>query len=373
MKNKIEYIYIHVPFCLSKCGYCSFYSERFAPDLKRKYLRFLQEEIAFCQQKFELKPKTIYFGGGTPSLLSGKEIDAILHNFDLTETREITLEANPVCITPKYTETISQTKINRISLGIQSFDDSELQLLGRLHNGKQAENALRLLRENGFSNLSFDLIYGLPKQTINDLRFSLEKFIELAPPHISTYCLSLEPDVPLYFMKSQIPHDEQVAEFYFLIRETLIDAGYRQYEISNFAQPGMASQHNLCYWNDQFYLGLGPAAAGYLFNGNHRIRYTNPADLQEYFQQIEAKIIFPEAEEITETEQEKEFIFLALRKTEGLNLSEFQNKFGENFREKYKLIIEKYQRVKLLELTDEYVKLLPEAYFVSNEILAEFV
>ncbi|MDO9576575.1 MAG: radical SAM family heme chaperone HemW [Candidatus Cloacimonadales bacterium] len=380
----LEHIYIHVPFCLRKCGYCSFYSDVFDEAKKQKYLHFLQEEIELWQQSYILKPKTLYFGGGTPSLLSAEEIDSIINRFDSSQIEEITLEVNPVTITEKYTEEISKTKINRISLGVQSFKDDELKLLGRLHDAHQAENAYRILRRNGFENISFDLIFGLPNQKKEDLLFTLGKFIDLQPEHISTYCLSLEENVPLYPLKSQIPADEIVSDFYSLIRKKLLEAGYRQYEISNFAKPGFESKHNLCYWNDKSYLGLGPAAAGYLISchpersrrtkkNNELIRYTNPANLKEYFQQIETKKISQNQEELSCEDHEKEFIFLALRKSEGMDLNKFRNTFQIDFPEKYKIVIEKFSKEKLLETEGDFVRLSSAAYFVSNEIFAEFM
>ncbi len=391
MKNnnlpRIEHIYIHVPFCLQKCGYCSFYSEILSNEKKQKYLKSLLAEIALFQKKYFFKPKTIYFGGGTPSLLTAKEITAILDQFDLSQCEEITLEANPITIREDYADEIWQTPINRISLGVQSFRNDELQLLGRLHDAKQAEEAFQILKQNGVQNISFDLIYGLPNQTKDDLLVSLEKFIELQPDHISTYCLSLEEEVPLYHQKNQIPPDESVVEFYFLIRERLLEVGYRQYEISNFARSGSESKHNLSYWDDKFYLGLGPAASGYIcppecfdeiemyrrMKGNKRIRYTNPSDVNDYIGQITQGKLCEIFHEIDPETHEKEFIFLALRKTEGLDLNRFKHNFGTDFRKKYKLIIEKYQRQNLLEIEGRFFRLKPEAYFVSNEILAEFV
>ncbi|MCF7793878.1 MAG: radical SAM family heme chaperone HemW [Candidatus Cloacimonetes bacterium] len=371
--NSIEHVYIHVPFCLQKCGYCSFYSEVFSIESKQKYLKSLLKEIELFHQQFEIKPKTIYFGGGTPSLLSNKEINSILRQFDLSQIEEITLEANPVTLTEDYSKALSITPVNRISLGIQSFDDKELKLLGRLHKTKQAEFAIKILRENGFSNISFDLIYGLPNQKIADLKFSIEKFIELDPKHISTYCLSLDENVPLFSKRDKIPADDKVSESYFLIREKLLEADYHQYEISNFAKPGFESKHNLCYWNDKFYLALGPAASGYLPFKNEMIRHTAPSDLNRYIDQIKQKIICGNYQKISREDHEKEFIFLAFRKTEGLNLTEFHNKFKIDFTKKYKLIIEKYLKQNLLAIESDFIRLSPEAYFVSNEILAEFM
>ena len=365
----IKYIYIHVPFCLKKCNYCSFYSEIYSDDLKKKFVSYLIKEIKLFKNKFHLKSETIYFGGGTPSLLSSEDINNIISEFNLTDIKEITLEANPLNIDKIYAKELAETLINRISLGVQSFLDKELELLGRLHNAEQIYKAYENLRNSGFKNISFDLIYGLPNQTIEDVSFSLERMVDLDPEHISTYCLSLEKDVPLYNMKKQIPSDEEVSEFYYFIRDKLMTAGYEHYEISNFAKEGFESRHNLCYWNDEFYLGLGPAASGYI----ERNRYTNPSDLYEYFIQIETLEVFGNFRSLSKSDHEKEFIFLSLRKTVGMNLKEFQKKFQTDFLKKYSKIIAKYLENKFIEIEEEFIRLTPKAYFVSDEIFSEFV
>ncbi|MCK4695362.1 MAG: radical SAM family heme chaperone HemW, partial [Candidatus Cloacimonetes bacterium] len=332
----IKYIYIHIPFCLKKCNYCSFYSEIYSEDLKKNFVSCLIEEIKLFKDKFDIKPETIYFGGGTPSLLFSDDLNTIISNLvpiqQLPDGNiEITLEANPININKIQGKELAETLINRISLGVQSFLDKELKLLGRLHNAEQIYKAYENLRSAGFKNISFDLIYGLPNQTIKDVTFSLERIIDLDPEHISTYCLSLGKDVPLYNMKKQIPSDEEVSKFYYFIRDKLMTAGYEHYEISNFAKEGFESRHNLCYWNDEFYLGLGRAASGYI----ERNRYTNPSDLYEYFIQIETMEVFGNFRSLSKSDHEKEFIFLSLRKTAGMNLKEFQKKFQTDFLKKY--------------------------------------
>jgi oxygen-independent coproporphyrinogen-3 oxidase len=361
----IEHIYIHVPFCLKKCDYCSFYSEIFSEEVKNKYLTNLTKEIEAYKAHFKIQPRTIYFGGGTPSLLLPEEIESILQRFNTSNTIEATLEINPVSITCEYANKLKQTSINRISLGAQSFVDEELKLLGRLHNSKQIIKAYDHLRAAGFTNISLDLIYGLPRQKKSDLLFSIEKSIELDPEHISTYCLSLDEDVPLFSQKALIPDDETVSEFYYLIRKKLISAGFEQYEISNFARKRFESEHNLCYWKDKFYLGLGPAAAGYI----DLFRYTNPADIKKYFQMD----LFLNWKKISDEDHEKEFIFLALRKTKGMNLKDFQFSFKENFLLKYEKEIAKYLENKYLEIAGDFIRLTPKSYFISNEIFTEFM
>jgi len=395
----INHIYIHIPFCLKKCGYCSFFSVEYSQSLKEKYLGFLLQEFEIYQQKYQIKPITIYFGGGTSSLLSAKDLDKILSEFEFTNECEITLEANPININEEYVQKLSTTPINRISLGVQSFLDKELKMLGRLHDSEKVYSAFKCLRNSGFENISFDLIYGLPNQKIDNVEFSLTKMIELNPEHISTYCLSLEKDVPLFKNKSQIPDDETVARFYYLIRKKMISAGFKQYEISNFAKPGFESKHNFSYWNDRSYLGFGPSASGYLKTNEGNFRYTNPADLEDYFESVKTSEVekhrnvrrssdclekkgsrhsedstkSKHSEVLTEEDHKKEFIFLSLRKTDGINLKDFQSDFGENFLQKYEKTIAKYLQNKYLEIVGDFIRLTPKAYFVSNEILKEFV
>lgn len=364
--NPIRHFYLHIPFCRQKCGYCSFHSVTFSDDLMQKYLVALQKEIQAQSAKYNFQPRTIYFGGGTPSLLSAQEIVSILDNFDLSQTEEITLEVNPITITLEYAKELKQTPINRISMGVQSWIDAELQTLGRIHDSKVAIKAFTNLREAGFENISLDLIYGLPNQKISDLRYSIQQMIHLQPEHISTYCLSLEKDVPLFKQIGDIPNDEVVAGFYFEIRKSLLETGYEHYEISNFAKPGLYSRHNSVYWKDTNYLGLGAAAAGYMGD----FRYQNNS-LSEYLGDIEASRFFLNQEENTLVDKEQEYIFLHLRTSAGIGLNEFETKFGVAFPIKYQQIIHKYQE--FFQISEMRIALQPDAYFISNSILSEFM
>ena len=319
----ISYVYIHVPFCLRKCSYCSFFSIEFSKETSSRFVKYLINEINLFKQEYCIKPKTIYFGGGTPSLLAVEQINLIISQFDISEVEEITLECNPVNVNIDFVDELKNTQINRISLGAQSFLDKELKILGRLHKTDEIRNSYKILRDHGYNNISLDLIYGLPNQTKKDIEFSLNEIVKLDPEHISTYCLSLEKDVSLFSKIDQIPTDEKVAEFYYLIRNKLISAGYDHYEISNFAKSGFESKHNLCYWNDDYYLGFGPSAAGYVGN----IRYTNPADLEKYYKMLDENKIITNKTILSDDDHEKEYIFLGLRKAVGLDLIEFENKF----------------------------------------------
>ena len=362
----IEHIYIHVPFCLKSCTYCSFFKVNYSFNAKQEYIKILLQEIDLYINLYNVQPKTIYFGGGTPSLLNVDNLMMILSKFDLKSCTEITLETNPIQVNSKFIKDFSNTPINRISLGIQSLIDHELILLGRLHRAKDIEKTMDILRENSYNNISFDLMYGLPYQTIHEVKLSIEKMIEYSPDHFSIYCLSLENDVPLFKEKKNIPNDEAASKMYKMLRNTLDSNHYKQYEISNFAKNGFESKHNLSYWKGKNYLGIGAGASGYIDN----IRYTNPENLNNYQKNINKRILFSDSEKLSFHTREKEFIFLQLRKTQGMNLSDYENRFNQNFLKKYETIIRKL--TDFLIISDGFIKLSSKAYFISDEIFSAF-
>jgi len=373
-----EHVYIHIPFCLRKCSYCSFYSEVYSASAINQFLDYLLREISLVKDHFSLKPRTIYFGGGTPSLLKKEELEKIISSFDISNLEEMSLEANPVNITPEFSKDLLELGINRISLGVQSFLNKELKILGRLHDQKMIYEAWDILRENGFSNLSLDLMYGLPHQRKVDLEYSLQEALTLAPQHISIYCLSLENNVPLFSEKNQLPADDTVAGFFHYIRQILIEYGFKHYEISNFSKPGFESRHNLAYWNDKSYIGFGPSASGYICSEAdqkdfHGFRYTNKADLEKYYNDLDDGKIIPDKQILSKDDHQKEFIFLSLRRSDGFDLNTFYEKFDENFLQKYNFILEKYLNLGLLEINNNRVILKPDAYFISNEIFSDFI
>jgi len=262
MSQPIEHCYIHIPFCEKKCPYCSFFSiAQEESPLREQYCQLLQKELEILQTNWKIIPKTIYFGGGTPSVLEPRQLQTIIEKFDDEYFEEITIEVNPIHLTEKFIRGISETKINRISIGAQSFLDKELLLLGRLHREIHTINGFNLLRKNHFDNLSLDIIYGLPNQTLEDLKITIEKVLSLNPEHVSLYCLSLDESVPLFKKKEQIPPDDTVADMYNFIRHQLTESDYIQYEISNFSKAGYQSKHNLCYWTHKEYVGLGAGAS----------------------------------------------------------------------------------------------------------------
>jgi oxygen-independent coproporphyrinogen III oxidase len=365
----IEHIYFHIPFCLSKCGYCSFYSIPYHSEIAHSFMETLHKEIELYQQTLQIRPKTIYFGGGTPSLLKPNEINKLLSDFDLSGCEEITLEMNPITVTEKYLEDLARTRVNRISLGVQSFVDKELKFLERRHTASMVVQKFKLLRDFGFHNISFDLMYGLPNQTPEDIQISLDATLSLNPEHISSYCLSIEEQTPFGEKAVKTLDDDLVADMYFFLRKTLIENGYVHYEISNFAKKGYESRHNLAYWDGKQYLGLGAGASGFIGN----VRYQNTEDLDQYFHDMEIKKLYPNGKEESSSDLAKEFIFMNLRKANGFQLSKFKELFGRDFLHEYGDIIQKYTRMNLLTIHEDSITLSPGAYFISNEILQDFM
>ncbi len=369
MKQTINHIYIHYPFCTSRCGYCSFYTQNFSLAKQKDYLEILRQEIGLVNNLYDLLPQTIYLGGGSPSLLTPNQIEEIiqlLHGNKLT--CEISLECNPITLTPKYIDNLAKTQINRLSLGIQSLDDRFLDYLGRKHKAKQVKTTLQNLRYSNFTNISGDLIYGLPKQKISDVERDIDKFIELELNHISIYCLSLDSDAPLYPDRSLIPEDELVADMYLLICTRLKEAGFTQYEISNFSKGRYQSQHNLAYWQQKDYLGLGAGAYGTI----DKIRYNN-SSFNEWEQSIRKEILFPEQEFLSRHDKLNEYIMLQLRLNQGLSLSKLKEIYAYDMVKEKKAILELFSSQNLIKQNDEKIYLTDKSRFISNYIISELM
>ena len=368
-KELIRHLYIHVPFCIRKCGYCSFYSKVPTAAEYVSFIKTLLIELDYYKRNYELDCETIYLGGGTPSLLDNKQLETIIRQIPRQNNCEITLEANPGDISESKIESWEHLEINRISVGLQSMKDDELEFLGRRHNVAESLNAIQLLQNSDIKNISFDLIYGLPGQNLADVEFSMNQYLKLSPEHISTYCLSLADDCALAEYKNKLPSDEIVSDMYFMIRSMLLSRDWLHYELSSFCMESRESRHNLAYWTQRKYLGCGPSAAGYVSG----FRYQNPASYDKWLEDISSLKFFNNHENIDEVIREKEYIILALRTTKGLDIADFNKEFKIDFLEKYREILVKYQKLKLVEQHDGYIRLMPKGYFISNEILSNFV
>ena len=400
-------LYVHVPFCVRKCSYCAFYSVPLAGDRVKAYLSALKQEIELrklealeksqkkleresqleSQVKSQIKSQiksqaefsTLFVGGGTPTALNESELDALLTlintNYRFRTGAEKTVEANPGTLTTEKLKVLKKQGINRISLGVQSFNNALLKQISRIHEEAEVLASVKKLRQMGFANLNFDLIFGLPGQTLKDWKNSLEKAVSLRPEHISVYGLMVEEGTPLalrHDMEDVLPDDDLQADMYYLTREILESAGYRHYETSNFALPGYECQHNLGYWHGKEYLGLGPGAVSCL---NNR-RWKNAEDLNLYYEALmEGKFpITPEEEEeLSEQGKRTERIILGLRLATGINLEEFAKEFGKKLNELYPEVLERQIRNEVLILEDGYLRLNPQYWFVANSVLQEFV
>ncbi|HAU31897.1 MAG: Oxygen-independent coproporphyrinogen III oxidase [Desulfotomaculum sp. 46_296] len=374
-------IYIHVPFCLGKCSYCDFVSYRWEPDKVRSYLGALAKEVKIRGRKMPGNYKqveSLYIGGGTPTCLKGEEIlfviKKLLFYFDLLPGAEISLEANPGTVGMEKLEFLHRAGINRLSIGAQACQVRLLKLLGRKHSFEDVRDAVRLARKAGFRNISIDLIFGIPGQTIGDWNESLRRVIELAPEHISAYGLHLADGTPLYEIvnkgKLDILEEENELEMYERAIEVLTDAGFEHYEISNFALPGRQCRHNLLYWRNLPYLGLGPAAYSYL---NNR-RFGNVKSLEKYIQRIgEGKLAEAESEKLSQRIRMAETVILGLRLLKGINLNEFALRFGKRLDEVYPQQIDKFVKLKLIEHDGRIIRLTRKGLAVSNQVFVEFV
>ncbi len=367
-------IYIHIPFCKQACTYCNFH---FSTSLKQKndLIAALLKEVCLVPL-FNGNPtiETIYFGGGTPSILQPNElqdiITAIYRKFPVADHAEITLEANPDDISIQQLAHWKQIGINRLSIGIQSFYERDLVWMNRAHNAQQAAQSIQLSREAGIHNISADLIYGIPGLSDGEWHANVEKLIALKVPHISCYALTVEPSTALHYqIRKQQRADmdqEQQAKQFLLLMDWLTHNGYEHYEISNFSLPGHRSRHNSSYWLGKPYYGFGPAA--HSFDGVHT-RSWNVANNSRYIKALAADTIPREKEILTETQQLNEYIMTALRTTEGVDLGHVEHQFGNSYKENVLRSATTYLPARLL-LQDNFLKLTREGKLFADGIAA---
>jgi len=378
-------LYIHIPFCERKCPYCDFYSLTGSADLQRQFVRALLTEIERISVQFSETPlfvETLFFGGGTPSLLPTNALEELIqslhHHFQIAPTAEITIEANPGTVDQGKFEAYFSMGFNRISLGIQSFRDDELRRLGRIHTAAEAEAAIQSARKAGFTNISLDLIFGIPGQTQNHWQENLEKALCWQPAHISTYNLIYEANTPFWHGRKSgkiKPLDEQIEwEMYRSTVETLQANGYTQYEISNFSLPGKACRHNQNYWNGTAYLGMGPSAHSF----RAKKRWWNVRDVTVYISRLREKKLPIDGQEFLSPQQRKmEFIFLSLRQKQGLSLSAYKKQFGKNFLDEFSHALESIHKTEektgpLLVLQDDRLFLTTRGFWLSDSLFEWF-
>ena len=370
-------IYIHIPFCKRRCIYCDFFSTT-QSDQKSTYVRALCEELRIRKDYLQEEDiETIYLGGGTPSQLSQKELESIfttIYNiYKVKEDAEITLEANPDDLTPEYVSMLCQLPINRISMGIQTFQENTLKLLHRRHTAQQAVEAFHRCRETGFQNISIDLMYGLPGETLETWIHDLKQAIDLHPEHISAYHLIYEEGTVLWKLREECQVKEADEDLSVSLFSTLIDmltqAGYQHYEISNFCLPGLHSQHNSSYWTGKNYLGCGPSAHSY----NGVSRQWNVASLDKYMTGISSGQPDFELEELDLYTRYNDFVITSIRTCWGMPLSRLQTEYGEELYHYCLRMAKPHLEQGLLELQDEVLKLTSKGIFVSDGIMSDLL
>lgn len=369
-------IYIHIPFCKSRCIYCGFYSTTLL-DLRKKYINAVCREMELRKNYIREPFSTIYLGGGTPSLLDEAELTKLflyINNvYDVDRNAEITMECNPDDITPEFTNMLSRLPINRVSMGAQTFADSRLRLLHRRHNSDEVKHAVKLLREAGIKNISIDLMFGFPDESLSQWKEDISAAMALNVEHISAYSLMYEEDTPLWKMLDtgkvkEIDEELSLTMFKELVCQ-LTDAGYEHYEISNFARPGYRSRHNSSYWHQVPYIGLGAAAHSFDLNS----RQWNVADLKLYIEEINNGIIPMEREELDNDTTFNDIITTALRTSDGIDLNALETRLGKRYRNTLISAAGKHLEQGLLERRHDRLRLTAEGIFISDMVMSDLM
>jgi oxygen-independent coproporphyrinogen-3 oxidase len=366
-------IYLHIPFCKKACHYCNFH---FSTSMRHadKMIAAIHAELQLRKKEAQRPVETIYFGGGTPSVLSKEHIvgmlDQVHQHYDVIQSPEITLEANPDDLTLEYMQALQEAGINRFSIGIQSFHDSELKLMNRAHNASQALSSVTLAKKE-FDNVSIDLLFGNPNTTLDDWKRNLDHALQLEVPHISSYALTLEPKTALerFVDKGLVSLlDENVveAQFHHLV-DTLTQAGYDHYELSSFGKPGYHSQNNTGYWQGKTYLGIGPSAHG--FDGNQR--YWNVSNNASYMQQITKGELPQTIEKLSVVDIFNESIMIGLRASWGVSLQAMENKLGLRYRQHLEDQAKRFMDEGLLHIENNALKTTRKGAFLADGISAE--
>lgn len=373
-------IYVHIPFCMKKCFYCDFVSYCNKENLVDEYIKCLKKEIESKKNKSKLGIDTIYIGGGTPSFINENHIKDIIYilkeSFDIDKETEITIEVNPGTVNENKLEIYKEVGINRLSMGLQSTNNELLKMLGRIHTYEQFLESYNMAKNIVFKNINVDLMIGLPNQKLEEVNDSVKKVINLKPNHISVYSLILEEGTKIAkkIKKGELilPKDELEREMYWNVKNQLQDNGYNHYEISNFAKKGFESKHNMNCWNQKEYLGFGAAAHSYFKS----IRYSNIENIEEYIKNIKNNE-FEKNKEIHEIqtidEAKKEYMLLGLRKIEGVNITEFKNKFIDNPLYLFRKELSKLVEEELIEIDINTIKLTNKGIDLANIVWEEFV
>lgn len=373
-------VYIHIPFCKRKCFYCDFCSYDNSSEYHEEYIESIIKEIKNFNQEENLIVKTIYVGGGTPSIIEANLIKKVLielnNKFEIDKNVELTIEINPGTVNKEKLEMYKSIGINRLSIGLQSTNDNLLKTIGRIHNYEEFETCYELARATNFSNINVDLMIGLPTQTIQDVKESLKNIISKNPEHISVYSLILEDDTKLKKLVDNkildIPDEDIERNMYWIVKNTLEENGYEQYEISNFAKKSYESKHNTDCWKQKEYIGFGTAAHSYFNN----VRYSNTCNIYDYIKNIKNNQFQKniEIQELQEKDiQMNEYMILGLRMMQGVNVKNFIEKFGENPKIRYQKEIKKLENQNLIVVDEMFIKLTKKGIDFANIVWSEFI
>ncbi|MDD3223841.1 MAG: radical SAM family heme chaperone HemW [Clostridium sp.] len=365
-------LYVHIPFCKQKCLYCDFPSFCNVDFLMEDYIDALVIELKKIEGN---KISTIFIGGGTPTYLSLqalKKLKKVFLELDIDKKIEFTVEGNPGTFSKKKLEILKSMGVNRLSIGLQAVQDKLLKELGRIHNFNEFLESYNIARKVGFENINIDLMFGLPNQSFDDWKKTLNEVLKLNPQHLSCYSLIIEEGTPFYklYNEDNLPEEDLVLKMYEYTKEILKQNGYNHYEISNFAKEGYECRHNLVYWELLNYIGVGSSSHSY-YNGK---RYKNEANVKKYIEKINenGSAVIEEHQNSLEDDME-EFVFLGLRKMDGISIYEFKKRFGKDIYSVYGKVIEKYQKDKMIFLKNGRLSLSSRGINISNYILSDFI
>ncbi len=356
-------LYVHVPFCIKKCNYCDFNSYSGIFDMQDAYFEKLKNEISTLNYNFE----TVYIGGGTPTAVKNENLCGLLDIImpETVENCEITVECNPGTVTLSDLENLKRAGLNRLSIGLQTTHEKHLKTLGRIHNLEDFQNCLENAKKAGIENISLDLMFGLPDQTILEWEETLRFAVNVGVTHISAYSLKIEEGTPFYNMKLSLPDEDLNREMYDLAVKILGEAGFERYEVSNFAKRGYESRHNLRYWGTESFIGVG--AGAYSCIEGKRFAYIK--DIKRYIEKTEIEY----CDELSEFDLMSEFVFLGLRLTKGISVSEFEKRFGRDIFEVFGAQLKKHIKMGSLIRENDRIFVADEYIYVSNLILSDFV
>ena len=375
-KQHIPALYIHIPFCVSKCIYCDFNSIVIKSQVVDEYLSAIEKEIQSTTERYYFT--TVFIGGGTPTVLNEAQLSRLLvmiaKHVNVANLKEYTIEVNPGTLNDEKTIILQNNHVGRISIGVQSFNDKYLKLLGRIHSASEAIDSFADLREKGFENISIDLIYGYPAQTLNEWIIDLRKCINLAPEHISAYCLSYEQGTPIVEMTDSGAlkklNEEEELRMYEFTNDFLSNKGYMHYEISNFAKQDKECKHNIVYWENREYIGIGAGAFSYI-NGE---RYCNIKNIKEYISSVKSKkklICF--SEKLPQKKRASEILIMALRMTSGISKEDFFHRSGFDLSELFEKQLSNLTQAGLINFDDERIKLTKKGLSLADSVMMEFL